>query len=289
MTLVASRSARGFSLVELLVAMTICAVISAGVVIAVPPARAAFAVIPAEIELQQRTRVAVDAITQAIRSAGGDTLPAVLPSSAVSGRFTRLQVINRSVNAAQGVLYQHQDDVIGALSLAPLPCPALAVVCGFGRGATAVITDGSGRFDVFGVASTDAATRRLTPDRAFVPRYAAGSVVVEADVDTFQLEAQPDRSRTLVRVSAGRAVLPIVDRVESLTFELSGVDDSGALQPLPIEAFFDGPWLRGYPTGMYDEDVFRIRHVDVTLTLTGVEPSSVRRSIRFGVMLRNAP
>ena len=50
---------RGFSLVELLVALAICAVVSAGVAVVVPPARTAFETAPAEMELQQRGRIAV--------------------------------------------------------------------------------------------------------------------------------------------------------------------------------------------------------------------------------------
>jgi prepilin-type N-terminal cleavage/methylation domain-containing protein len=294
-------SANGFSLLELLIALTICAVVSAGVAIVVPPARIVFDAVPAELELQQRARTAVDAIMQAIRAAGGDAVassefgplagvvPAVIPYDAVDARFTRLKVIGPRVNAAQGVLDRHQAGPLGALWLAGSPCADASAVCGFARGAAALIADGSGRFDVFTVASVDAATRRLTADRAFVPPYAAGSVVVEAEVYTFQLEPQPDRTSTLVRVNSGGAVQPVVDRVDTLAFEVSGFDDFGELAPLAPLTLSDGPWWRGNPGGLYDEDVFRIRRVDVALTLRGVEPSNARRSIRFGVVVRNVP
>jgi prepilin-type N-terminal cleavage/methylation domain-containing protein len=294
-------SANGFSLLELLIALTICAVMSASVAMVVPPARAVFNLVPAELELQQRARTAVDAIMHAIRAAGGDAVasselgalagvvPAVIPYDAVDGRFTRLKVIGPRVHAAQGVLDRHQAGPHGPLWLAMPHCADASAVCGFARGMTALIADGSGRFDVFTVASVDAATRRLTADRAFVPPYAAGSVIVEAEVYTFQLEVQPDRTSTLVRVSSGGAVQPVVDRVETLAFEVSGFDDFGELAPLAPGQLIDGPWWRGNPGGLYDEDVFRIRRVDVALTLRGIEPSNARRSIRFGVVLRNVP
>jgi hypothetical protein len=152
-----------------------------------------------------------------------------------------------------------------------------------------LIADGTGRFDVFTIASADPLTRRVTADRAFAPPYAAGSIIVETNVDTFQLEAQPDGTRTLVRVTGAGSVQPMIDRVDELGFEVSTIDEvTGALTPMSISALSDGPWLRGSPGGMYDEDVFRIRHVAITLTLRGFEPSPARRSIRFGVALRNA-
>src|SRR5687767_10497542 len=64
----------GFSLVELLIALTICAVISASIAAVVPPARAIFERTPAELDLQQRARAAVDAIVYAIRAAGADVI-----------------------------------------------------------------------------------------------------------------------------------------------------------------------------------------------------------------------
>ena len=300
MSRVAYGSARGFSLLELLLALTICAILSAGVAIAVPAARVVFGIVPAELELQQRGRMAVDAMTQAIRGAGGDVVasnqlgrladlvPAIVPLDALDGRFTKLMVIGPGINAAQGVLDSHPAWAPGPLWLAASPCPGAAGVCGFMRGTTALITDGSGRFDVFTVSWIDATTRSLVADRAFVPPYAPGAIIVEVDADTFQLEEQRDRTNTLVRVTAAGAVQPIADRVDSFAFDVYGFDDSGALAPIAIGALSDGPWWRRDPGGFYDEDVFRIRYVGIALTLRGSEHREMVRPIRFGVAVRNA-
>ena len=292
---------RGFSLVELLVALTICAIVSAGIAVIVPPARAAFEATPAEMELQQRGRVAVDVILQSIRGAGGDVVaadgfgpfsgvvPPIIPYGDADGRFTRLKVIAPRADAAQAVLAGHQSSSWGTLPLANLRCPSAPVLCGFSRDAEAIIFDGSGRFDVFTVASVDAAGRQLSADRGLVPPYDAGSVVLEADVYTLQLQQQPDHTRTLVRVTAGGAVQPIVDRVTEMAFELHGVDETGTLATLPSGHLTDGPWLRGDPDGSYDEDVFRVRRVDVMLTLQAAPPSTMARTFRFGAVLRNVP
>ncbi len=293
---------RGFSLIELLIALTICALVSATVAVIVPPARAAFELTPSEIELQQRGRFAVDVLTHAIRTAGADAVaseefgllsrlvPAVIPSGPDAfGGFSRLTVISHRSDAAQGVLDRHQAGPGGALVLAADRCPAAPVVCGFVRDTTALISDGTGRFDSFVVATADEATSSLIAKQSLSGAYAAGAFVVEADVDTFQLEAQPDGSHTLVRVTAAGAIQPLVDRVGALSFELHSIDGFGVLAPTPVGMLTNGPWLPGGPQGSYDEDVFDVKRVRVWLTLQAAAPSTTQRTFRFGVFVRNAP
>ena len=293
----------GSSLVEVLIALTICAVISASIAAVVPPARAAFERTPAELDLQQRGRTAIDVIVQAIRAAGSDmvvseelgplagVVPAVIPFGLdTSGtRFLRLKVIAPRRNAAQAILAQHQVGSSGDLVLSPTRCPDVQVVCGFVKDATALITDGSGRFDVFTIASAQAATARLTLARPLRPPYVAGSVVVEVDIHTFQLDLQPDGSRTLVRVTAEGAVQPIVDRVSNLQFEPYALDAGGEPTPMSIAELTDGPWWSSGPDGDYDDDVFRVKRLDIALSLQAAHPLTVQRTFRFAVVLRNAP
>jgi prepilin-type N-terminal cleavage/methylation domain-containing protein len=295
-------TSRGFSLIELLVALTISLVLSAGIVAVVPSARAAFELTPMEIDLQQRARTTIDVITNAVRATGADAVasvefgplsgvvPAVILSDVdAEGRFTRLKVIAHQGNGAQGVLDRHQGGPGGALTLAAALCPSASIVCGFVRDVSALISDGSGRFDVFTVAGADASTDRLTVRRPLSQAYPAGSFVVEVDVYTIQLDVQPDGSRALVRVTAGGAVQPLVDRVIGLWFEPYSMNDTGTLQKMPAEMLTDGPWLRGEPDGDYDEDAFRVKRVDVAVTLQPAAPATGDRTFRFAVFLRNAP
>src|SRR5215217_7140378 len=62
--------ARGFTVIELLIALAIVMSIAGLLAQLVEPARAAFDRVPAELDLQQRGRTAIDAITQTVRSAG---------------------------------------------------------------------------------------------------------------------------------------------------------------------------------------------------------------------------
>lgn len=237
---------RGFTVIELLIAMAIALLIAGALAGVVQPARAAFDRVPAELDLQQRGRTAIDVISQAVRSAGknvaathalgalSEIVPVVSVTDPVAsgGGFATLTVIAPIADGAQGVLAANQPGGAGSLTLATAPCPNVKDVCGFNRGMTAVITDGSGRYDVFMVASTVVSSRRLTADRSFPLAYSIGAAVVEIDQHTFSLAPQADGSFSLIRETAAGAVQPVVDFVTALTFTISNhqVDVAVSLQ-----------------------------------------------------------
>lgn len=300
-------NARGFSTIELLVVFAICSLITGAIAAIVPPARAAFDQTPAVIDIQQRGRIAIDTIAQALRSAGSDVGAAtalgpfanVVPAALVaepdeSGRrFSRLTSITPKPHAAQGMLLIDQAGGGGPLTLAVTSCPSVNDVCGFRAGTTAAIADGTGRFDLFAVASTHPGARRIMPSAPFTQPYAAGSIVVEVDAHTFRLETQPDGSRTLVRETGGGAVQPIVDGVSELSFAPFGGADDGALMRLNAGVLEDGPWWHGGPDGIYDDDQFRLRRVDIGVRLEARE-AALRGAVpqqffHAAITLRNAP
>ena len=190
------------------------ALIVAGIATVVPSLQAIFEQTPAVIDMQQRGRTAVDAIAQSVRAAERVVL---LDADPMRGHFRRLMTITRKTNAAQGMLEQDQVGAGGDLVLAPAHCPAIADVCGFVRGTTAVI-NGNGRFDVFVVGSTDPPTRTIAPRQGFDQPYHANATVLEVDAYTFRLALQPDGSSTLVRDTAAGATQPSADRVGEVCF-----------------------------------------------------------------------
>ena len=226
---------RGFTVIELLIALAIVMSIAGLLAQLVEPARTAFDRVPAELDLQQRGRTAIDAITQTVRSAGKNVaatsalaaLSEILPAVSL-GRpddagesFASLTTIVPVVDGAQGILSVDQFGAAAPLMLATTSCPNAKEVCGFIQGATAVIVDGSGNYDVFVVASTTAGSRTLTADRGFSRGYPVGSAVIEIDQYTFSLAGQPDGSFSLVRETAAGAVQPMVDFVTALSFRAS--------------------------------------------------------------------
>lgn len=261
---------RGFSLVELLVATAVCALLSAAVAAVVPSARAAFDAAPAALDLQQRGRTGVDVLAAAIRSAAvGGVVPAVIPLSPIADssetQFEALYVVAPVPNPSQGVLDRDQPGAHGVLTLAAGPgCPAVRDVCGFTPGAVAAIADGSGRFDIFTVAATNSASGEITASLAFASAYPAGSLVVEVDAHYFRLDDQADGTRSLVRETAGGATQPIVDHVTAM-----GVELWRGAPPIRLSAgdLEDGPFLAGGPAGHYDEDLLAVSRIDLWISV----------------------
>lgn len=224
--------AQGFTIVELLIAMGITLAISGAIAAITPQAREAFERVPAELEIQQRGRTAIDTLAQAVRAAGRDVpaaqslgaLAQLLPAITLADpgesetAFRSLTAIVPVVDAAQGLTEGSQASSNSPLTLAITACPNLKEVCGFTAGVTAAIVDSTGHVDVFGVASTNAGARRLTPDRALSRAYGAGAVVVEVDRTSYRLDEQADGSQSLVRVTAAGAVQPVADYLSSLSF-----------------------------------------------------------------------
>lgn len=231
-------SQRGLTVVELLIALGI--VMSVGAVIAnlVPSARVAFERVPAELDVQQRGRMAIEVLSQALRSAGtnvvatadvghlSDLVPTVSVSAQVgtANAFRALTVIAPVSDGAQGVLEVDQAGAASPIILAASPCPNSKDVCGFAPGATAMILAPLGGQDVFVISATNAIARSLTLDRVLSRAYLAGSVAIEINQHTYKLVDQPDGSASLVRVTAAGAVQPIVDFVNGLTFEVQGAN-----------------------------------------------------------------
>jgi Tfp pilus assembly protein PilW len=226
----------GFSLVELLVALLVCLLLTGAVAGLMPPARAAFDTVPAAIDLHQRARAGLDLLTSVVRSSGANVdaadglgafaglMPVVIPMASPEhngndGEFGALFVVSVVPGGAQGRLDRDQPGRSGGLTLSPVPaCPHVSDVCGFRPGVVAAIVDGRGRFDVFVVAATNTTSQQLMPAAPLTMAYSEGSLVVEIDANRFALATQPDGSRSLVRELGTGVTQPVVDGVSRLGF-----------------------------------------------------------------------
>lgn len=281
---------RGFSLIELLVALTVCALLSGAVAAIVAPARAAFESTPEALDLQQRGRVATDVLTGALRSAGRiviasgsgsppEPVPAVLlldPIDAGGTQFKALYVMKPS-GIARGLLEVDQPGASGPLTLSPTSgCPAVGVVCGFSSGMSAAIVDRDGRFEVFTVGAASPGAHTVTPSRALGDWFAAGSLVVEVEAYRYALHPQADGSSTLSRTTIAGAVQPIVDQVVDVVFEgWQRTPGSAALIPLTTA----------------DTDFLALRRVDILVRISARSDVALRRvpdrTFRTSVALRS--
>jgi Tfp pilus assembly protein PilW len=275
-------AAGGFTLVELLVALTVCLLIAGALAAVTPAARAAFESTPEALDLQQRARTGADVLIGALRSAGGPLRTALVPHAAAAfvpgvmllaprdggtgTQFESVFVIAPS-GTAQAILVLDQPWPGGPLTLSRTGrCPQDGDVCGFREGATGAVVDSTGRFDIFTVTATDAAMDMVFVSPPFAAAYPAGAAVLEVEAVTFRLEEQPDASLTLVRDTAAGATQPIVDFLTAATFEgWRSTGDPLALEPLTAAGLEDGPWQAGGPDGRYDTDLRGLRRVDVML------------------------
>jgi len=241
----AGTTCRGFSLIELLVALTVCALLSGGIAAVTPHARAAFDATPEALDLQQRERTIIDVLTRAVRSAAwlsaheqGVALaraPAIelLDLDEGSQVFHALRVV-AITGPGQGTLASDQSAPSDALQLHPdAHCPAVADVCGFTPGAVAAIVNREGRLNIFAVGSTHPGTTSIRPSLALSDAYARGSAVFAVSADSYRLAAQADGSLALVRETAGGAVQPIDDYV--LTLNLTRSPASGVMTRIDVE------------------------------------------------------
>jgi prepilin-type N-terminal cleavage/methylation domain-containing protein len=228
---------RGFSMIELLIALTVSALLVAALVTALAPARAAFDATPATLELQQRARLGLEFVASAMRSAGtqlsgsdqplvaGGTIPAVIPelASGATSAFSEIEVFSVIAGGARGVLGRDQPGAGAPMTLMPGGgCPRTPDVCGFTVGALAAISDGQGRFDVFEVGSTDAAQMSLTAANPLSTAYLIGARLFEVDTFRFSLGVQPDGSKSLIRTTWSGAAQPVVDGVSDFAITLVG-------------------------------------------------------------------
>ena len=263
--------ASGFSLVELLVALTVCALLSGAIAAVTPQARAAFEATPEALDLQQRERTVADVLTRALRSSAvlvamradatmGKRGAAVtlLDPGEDDQRFHAIEVITIA-GPGRGVLEVAQAGPSGSLRLKAGPtCPSTADLCGFAKGSAVAIVDVGGRVDVFTVKTVNKATRTLSPSRAFSGAYSAGSAVFEVAANTYYLEEQADASFTLVRETAAGAAQPMVDFVAALSF--GEWRSSGQLARVDISVRLDA--RSAVPSRRVPD---RIRELSVTL------------------------
>ena len=123
----------GFSLVELLVALTICALLSGAIAAVAPQARAAFDATPEALDLLQRERTVVDVLTRALRSAAlltaardDGTAGAAVPALYVGIAGEHVQAMTSQGNQVRNVRLATRSRPAGLPSRPRKPTPTAA-------------------------------------------------------------------------------------------------------------------------------------------------------------------
>jgi Tfp pilus assembly protein PilW len=278
----------GFSVVELTIALGLTLMVAAAVAAIVDPARGAFAAQPEALDVQQRLRVGVDALTRDLIGAGAgstvagqtgplvDALPPLMPfrrgvarsDPPEAFRTDTITIVAVAATAAQTTLAA--DLAPGAATMTVMPtagCPDGVTVCGFAAGTLALIYDAGGAFDLLVIGGLDDAASQLTiAPPGSSSAFAIGASVVEARVHIYSLKDDPvSRNAQLMHADgASNPDVPVLDHVAGLTFDYG----AGAGVPIVASELADGPWLpNAAATSRWDADLRRIRTVGVTLRI----------------------
>jgi prepilin-type N-terminal cleavage/methylation domain-containing protein len=276
---------KGFSLVELLVAMLITLLVTAAALPLLGPAHDAFQVQPESADVQQRVRVGTGALLRDLLMAGagpymaGSTGPLhralapVLPYRALasppaaggSARTDTVTLLYVPSTPAQTVLAQPMPPGAREITLEPAAsCPAssLSRFCGLDADDQLLIFDRNGGWGVFEIDLVDGLTGRLQLKDAPVPGFAVWSSVAEVEAVTYFLRPDPQSGASqLVRARGRGPAQPVVDHVVGLEFQYFGdpqpprilegapestSDDRSTYGPLPPEPT---ETLEGWPAG----------------------------------------
>jgi prepilin-type N-terminal cleavage/methylation domain-containing protein len=278
---------RGFSLIEMIIAMGITAAVVGTLFAIVQPAQGAFDTRLEVADMQQRLRVAVDALSRDLAMAGAGayaggragplirSFAPVLPfrqgpsRDEAPGPFRTdaITIISVPATAAQTTLAA--DLAPASLTLLAAPGPACAAgtnLCGFAPGMTVAVFDDTGNVDTFTIAAVFDGPAQLTlaarPADSSGTTYARGSTVVEARLHTYYLKVDAAAQTSQLMHSDGSgADVPVVDHLVGIAFDYAGEPRPPALSAAGTSSYGPAPpapgtRTSGYPAG--ENCVFQI-------------------------------
>jgi prepilin-type N-terminal cleavage/methylation domain-containing protein len=259
------RVERGFSLVELLVAVSLMLIVMSSVFEALNPAHGSFRVEPETADLQQRLRVATDALSHDLLGAGSglgqganpgpltDFLAPVLPlrqgrrNADPAGAFKNSTITLLSIDAGaqQTTIAQALPASSSSVTVNRDPgCPAGDSNCGFRANTTVVVFDDTGAYDSYTVTKVDAAGLHLQHNmRDSTKTYTANVARIAAATSrTYFLKSDPatDTFQLMRYDGDGAADAPVVDHVVGLSFGYFGDPEPPAIRRPITETV--GPW-----------------------------------------------
>jgi hypothetical protein len=258
----------GFSLVELLLAALITLVVLGGAFEMAAPAQRMFQAQPEMSDVQQRTRVAVEAMRTDLMMAGAGTYtgPALGPLNNVLAPVMPYRAFGDAPDQARSIF--HRTDAISFLYVpstssqarlsatlargaldpvieSPPNCPAATSrqVCGFDDGDRVLITDENGNWDIYRVDQVVNGVMSLQHrGQPSSNRYDSGAAISEIRAGTYYLKTDPSAGLfQLMRHDGWATELPVVDEVVGLEFRYFGSAMPPQLTGVPIETA-SGPW-----------------------------------------------
>lgn len=267
------RGRAGFSLVELLIATAISVAIAGAILGLTAPAHAMFETAAARADIQQRVRMAVEAITKDLMMAGasgqlggiiapGRTFATVAPyrrgwqSPDPPGTFfdDRLSILYVPPSAPEAVLAADTASTAFVTVQPQSGCPPSTPLCGFATNQQVMIFDASGSHDEFRVAAVQDGPPALVGDgHALSTTYAGGAIVAGVVTATYWIRHDIAADvHQLMRYDGRQTDSPLVDDVVGLKFEYFGDPSPPSLVKLLHEP--SGPWTSYGPPPLQVHD-----------------------------------
>jgi Tfp pilus assembly protein PilW len=254
------RPAGGFSLVEVVLAMSIALVVTAGLFSMLNPAQGTFATQTELTDMQQRLRVASDTLYKDLLMAGAGAylgtqtgplnffFPPILPSrqGAINDdppgtfRSDTITLVYVPRTSSQTTISQAMSGTSPELTVeAARGCPQGQALCGFSAGTTVVVFDLTGQAGVFTIADVQGASAHLRMHRENSGiTFAPGAKIAEASSRTYFLKAST--SQLMQYDGSTNADIPVLDHIVGLAFEYYGDPQPPLLTGLGLDDP-DGP------------------------------------------------
>jgi len=258
----------GFSLVELLIASLITLVVVGGAFALAAPAQRMFQAQPEAADMQQRMRVAVDALRRDLVMAGAGTYagPALGPLNDIIAPVMPFRAFGDTPDQSQNTFFRSDaisflyvpstpsqtslSTALAAGALDPLietppncPLTSSQQVCGFASGNHALLVDAAGNWDVYSV--NQVVNGAMTLQHRGQPSstsYPVGSAVSEIRAGSYFLKSDVTTGTyQLMRHDGWTTELPLVDEVVGLEFRYFGVAQPPQLTGAPLD-IAPGPW-----------------------------------------------
>lgn len=263
---------RGFTLVELTLSTFIMLVVTAAVFGLVDPAQGIYRAQPEVSDMQQRLRVASNALQQDLMMAGAGTylggsggsllniFAPVMPlrmgtidSDIDAGVFYRRDAVTIMYvpqTASQCTIRDLMPASSAELKVNRQPgCPEGDDLCGFKKGMRVVIFDDTGSFDPFTITNVQESALHLQhKDDNFSKAYDVGAQIAEVAMHTYYLQTDEATSTFQLRHYDGfQTDEPLVDNVVALEFEYLG-EPRGPVMLKPVVEGAVGPFTSYGPT-----------------------------------------
>ena len=245
-------NARGFTLIECLVASAVFLAVAGAASMLVAPVHLVFERVLSSSDMDARARTGIGMLLAELADAGSgatvgpplialnDLLPVVSPGG------DAVTITRVPAGAPQGTLRGAvaAGDAAAALEIGGA-CYMQDSTCGFRPGAAAVIFDAA-RAERVSIADVDSGTSTLRLASSVAGPFDAGAAVVAVERVSYRLRAAGDSAR-LVRISPGGAEQPVVDHVVAFDVAAWSADPYAHGTDVTLRVHTASPALRGDP------------------------------------------